>query len=242
VLRNPCSRVAFNFVIIYPHQSWCIFPLLMNIYFGRIVSDHLSKVGQTQAPHFVNGVAQIPRTRMARGQPRAGESAPKLGHNPQKQLYKFDPTSVIHTPYSHSPKPSSAPRFTMTSPTAAFVGLGLTALTPSRNASRRLQSSPARRRRFAAASPRIATMCEERTAQRSAADRTREALSAEKPLVKFRRSIDADAEQDTSFAYTSGTAGGGVDVWLISGVLLFLVPLVVFGVGVATGYIDVNPR
>jgi hypothetical protein len=91
---------------------------------------------------------------------------------------------------------------------------------------------------------RPAVMCEDKPppVQQSAADRTRAALSAEKPLVKFRRSTDDDADQNTSFAYTSGTTGGGVDVWLISSVLLFLVPVVVFAVGVATGYIDVNPR
>lgn len=80
-------------------------------------------------------------------------------------------------------------------------------------------------------------MCEETPP--SAAEQTRRALSETKPLVKFRR--EELPEEDAGFAYTSGVEKG-LDVWLISGVLFFLVPILGFVWGVATGNIDVNPR
>lgn len=81
-------------------------------------------------------------------------------------------------------------------------------------------------------------MCEEL----SPAERTRRALSATEPLVKVRRAADEIQPEDTSFRYTNGTTPGGFDVWLIIGILTFIVPLVIFAAGVATGNIDVNPR
>lgn len=84
----------------------------------------------------------------------------------------------------------------------------------------------------------VVQMCEEPV---SAAERTRRALSETKPLVKFRRETEY-LDQDVSFTYTKGVKEGGVDIWLITGILTFLVPLVGFAIGVATGNIDVNPR
>lgn len=80
-------------------------------------------------------------------------------------------------------------------------------------------------------------MCEEPL---SAAEKTRRALAETEPLVKFRRDTEyLDARAD--FAYTKGV-DKGIDVWLITGILTFLVPLVGFAIGVATGNIDVSPR
>lgn len=73
------------------------------------------------------------------------------------------------------------------------------------------------------------------------AEATRRALSADAPLVKFRRAVDVRTEDDVGFSYTSGNEGA-VDVWLVSGVLFFAVPLAVFAYFVATGVIDVTPR
>lgn len=73
----------------------------------------------------------------------------------------------------------------------------------------------------------------------SSAERTRQALSKDKSRVKFSRDI---VDGDQTFNYTSGVQKGGVDVWLITGVLVILVPLIVFAWGVTTGNIDVNPR
>lgn len=76
----------------------------------------------------------------------------------------------------------------------------------------------------------------------SAAEQTRRALSASEPMVKFRREVDSRTESDAKFSYTSGVGAGGIDVWLISTILFFLVPVVVFAIGVSAGYIDVSPR
>lgn len=86
-------------------------------------------------------------------------------------------------------------------------------------------------------------MCEpsETQANPSAADATRAALSAKAPRVQFRRGTDQRSEEDVAFSYTSGNTGG-VDIWLISGILCFLVPLVFFAIGIGSGYIDVTPR
>lgn len=80
-------------------------------------------------------------------------------------------------------------------------------------------------------------MCEEPL---SAAEKTRRSLSSSEPLVKFRRDVEY-LDQRTDFSYTKGV-DKGVDVWLVTGVLTLLVPLVGFAVGVATGNIDLNPR
>ena len=72
------------------------------------------------------------------------------------------------------------------------------------------------------------------------AERTRQVLSSVKPQVKFRK--DYEAPEIDRFEYTSGVKDGGVDVWLITGVLTLLVPLIVFVVGVKAGVIDLNPR
>lgn len=80
-------------------------------------------------------------------------------------------------------------------------------------------------------------MCEEPL---SAAERTRRALAETKPLVKFRRETEY-LDQDTSFTYTKGV-DAGVDIWLVTGVLTFLVPIVGLLVGVATGFVDLTPR
>lgn len=79
-------------------------------------------------------------------------------------------------------------------------------------------------------------MCEEL----SAAEKTRRALSETKPLVKFRKDPEY-LDQRTESAYTSG-GDQGLDVWLITGILTILVPIVGFAIGVATGSIDINPR
>lgn len=74
----------------------------------------------------------------------------------------------------------------------------------------------------------------------SSAERTRQALSKDKPMVKFSREpVD---EGDQGFNYTSGVQQGGVDIWLITGALVILVPLAIFAWGISTGNIDVNPR
>lgn len=77
--------------------------------------------------------------------------------------------------------------------------------------------------------------------QLSAAERTRRQLQESEPLVKFRKQTEY-LDRDTSFRYTSGVKKGSVDIWLITGVLTFLVPLVGFAIGVLTGNIDINPR
>lgn len=77
----------------------------------------------------------------------------------------------------------------------------------------------------------------------SPAEATRRALSADKPLVQFRKDEVTLTREDNSFSYTPGnTGGGGIDVWLVSTVLIFVTPVILFAVGVATGYIDVSPR
>lgn len=81
-------------------------------------------------------------------------------------------------------------------------------------------------------------MCDESL---SAAEKTRRALSETKPLVKFRRETDFPDEEDTSFSYTKGV-DKGIDIWLVVGILTFLVPVIGFAWGVANGIIDVNPR
>lgn len=101
-----------------------------------------------------------------------------------------------------------------------------------------------------AVSYRPARMCEspvstrEKTAaadeQLSAAEKTRRALAESEPLVKFRRDTEY-LDQRAEFTYTKGVESG-VDIWLITGILTFLVPLVGFAIGVATGNIDLNPR
>lgn len=58
-------------------------------------------------------------------------------------------------------------------------------------------------------------------------------------MVKFRREVET--EEDV-FTYTSGVKSGGIDIWLITGVLAFMVPIVILVVGIQTGFIDVNPR
>lgn len=73
------------------------------------------------------------------------------------------------------------------------------------------------------------------------AEETRRALSSSKPLVKFRKDTDFADEEHSGFAYTSGVKGG-VDVWLITGILFFVVPFIVFGVYVLNGTIDLAPR
>lgn len=77
--------------------------------------------------------------------------------------------------------------------------------------------------------------------QVSAAERTRRQLQESEPLVKFRKQTEY-LDRDTSFRYTSGVKKGSVDIWLITGVLTFLVPLVGFAIGVLSGNIDINPR
>lgn len=74
----------------------------------------------------------------------------------------------------------------------------------------------------------------------TAAEKTRRALSETKPLVKFRRDANY-LDERTASAYTNG-AGKGIDIWIVTGILTFLVPIVGLAVGVATGTIDVNPR
>lgn len=73
----------------------------------------------------------------------------------------------------------------------------------------------------------------------SSAEQTREALSNRKSKVNFRKGVTEEEKQD--FAYTSGVEGG-VDVWLITGILTFLVPLVVLIIGVKAGVVDLTPR
>lgn len=74
----------------------------------------------------------------------------------------------------------------------------------------------------------------------SAAEKTRRALSESKPLVKFRRDAEY-LDEKTDFVYTKGVESG-IDIWLIVGILTFLVPIVGFAIGVATGNIDLSPR
>eukprot|EP00177_Eucheuma_denticulatum_P001437 GFKZ01002589.1.p1 GENE.GFKZ01002589.1~~GFKZ01002589.1.p1 ORF type:complete len:130 (+),score=16.07 GFKZ01002589.1:198-587(+) len=89
-------------------------------------------------------------------------------------------------------------------------------------------------------SRRAALMCAPEEAPLSAAERTRRALSESEPLVKFRRDVEY-LDEGAEFVYTKGV-DKGVDVWLVTGVLTFLVPAVGFAVGVFTGAIDVSPR
>lgn len=74
----------------------------------------------------------------------------------------------------------------------------------------------------------------------SAAEKTRRALAESEPLVKFRRDAEY-LDKRTESAYTRDTKSG-LDVWLITGILTILVPLVGFAIGVATGNIDITPR
>lgn len=95
---------------------------------------------------------------------------------------------------------------------------------------------------------RVARMCEkpetaaEKTAVEalSAAEKTRRALAESEPLVNFRRDAEY-LDKRTESVYTKDVESG-VDIWLITGILTFLVPLVGFAIGVATGNIDVSPR
>lgn len=89
-------------------------------------------------------------------------------------------------------------------------------------------------------SRRTPIMCAPEEAPLSAAERTRRALSESQPLVKFRRDVEY-LDERTEFVYTKGV-DQGIDVWLVTGVLTFLVPAVGFAVGVLTGNIDVSPR
>ncbi len=86
---------------------------------------------------------------------------------------------------------------------------------------------------------RMTQMKETDTKPKSSAELTREALSSRKSKVSFRKGVTEDEKQD--FAYTSGVEGG-IDVWLVTGVLTFLVPLIVLLVGVKTGVVDLTPR
>lgn len=86
---------------------------------------------------------------------------------------------------------------------------------------------------------RMTQMKEAKAEQESSAELTREALSNRKSKVSFRKGVTEDEQQD--FAYTSGVEGG-VDVWLVTGVLTFLVPLIVLLVGVKAGVVDLTPR
>jgi len=72
------------------------------------------------------------------------------------------------------------------------------------------------------------------------AEATRRALTASTPLrrKKALRAMNVDPEK---FEYTSGVSSG-VDVWLISALLCFIVPAVFLGIFIANGYIDLTPR
>lgn len=78
----------------------------------------------------------------------------------------------------------------------------------------------------------------ETDAEKSSAQRTRDALSSRKSKVKFRKEL---SEEPDEFVYTSGV-DSGVDIWLIGTVLAVLVPVVVLFVAVSTGYVDLTPR
>lgn len=79
------------------------------------------------------------------------------------------------------------------------------------------------------------------TAPKDLAEETRRALSASDPLVKFRRDTDYADRDHSDFAYTSGVKSG-VDIWLITSILFFIVPFIVFFVYVQNGTIDLTPR
>ncbi len=100
------------------------------------------------------------------------------------------------------------------------------------------------------ASPRVALATKWRMTQTdadsaqetklSSAEKTRRELSKDKPMVKFRREFVE--EENNGFTYTSGVKQGGVDIWLITGLLVILVPAAFLVWGIQTGLIDVNPR
>mmetsp|Transcript_4540 Transcript_4540/g.13754 ORF Transcript_4540/g.13754 Transcript_4540/m.13754 type:complete len:124 (+) Transcript_4540:63-434(+) len=71
------------------------------------------------------------------------------------------------------------------------------------------------------------------------ADETRRLLNDGKSMVQFGRNVPKDAAQQNT-GYQAGSTG--VDVWLITGALVFLVPVIITIVGVKTGWIDLNPR
>lgn len=75
----------------------------------------------------------------------------------------------------------------------------------------------------------------------SAAEKTRRALSSSDPIVKFRKDTDYADRDYSEFAYTSGVKSGP-DIWLITGILFFIVPFIVFFVYVQNGTIDLTPR
>lgn len=75
----------------------------------------------------------------------------------------------------------------------------------------------------------------------SAAEKTRRALTDSESLIQFRRDVEI-SDNEKKFRYTTGTAEGGLDIWLVTAVLTIVVPAVGFAIGVATGNIDVNPR
>mmetsp|Transcript_14515 Transcript_14515/g.31175 ORF Transcript_14515/g.31175 Transcript_14515/m.31175 type:complete len:150 (+) Transcript_14515:264-713(+) len=75
------------------------------------------------------------------------------------------------------------------------------------------------------------------------AEATRRALAQSSPQVSFRKKR-VDLARDPAgegFSYSSGVSKG-VDVWLISALLCFLVPAVFLAIFVANGTIDLTPR
>lgn len=73
----------------------------------------------------------------------------------------------------------------------------------------------------------------------SSAERTRQALSKSPSKVKFRRSVAA--EEPDSFSYTSGVTSG-IDIWLVAGILAFVIPFAILAYAISTGIVDINPR
>ncbi|KAA8492088.1 hypothetical protein FVE85_3526 [Porphyridium purpureum] len=71
------------------------------------------------------------------------------------------------------------------------------------------------------------------------AEATRRMLAADEPQVRFRRE---ETQLDSgSFSYQSGVKDG-VDIWLIVGILSFVVPACIFAYGVAVGWVDIPRR
>mmetsp|Transcript_12955 Transcript_12955/g.23293 ORF Transcript_12955/g.23293 Transcript_12955/m.23293 type:complete len:139 (-) Transcript_12955:37-453(-) len=71
---------------------------------------------------------------------------------------------------------------------------------------------------------------------------TRKLLSSSAPQVSFRKkNMRYSDTSETDFTYTKGV-NQGVDIWLITAILGFIVPVVILAYFVANGTVDLTPR
>ncbi|KAJ8903814.1 hypothetical protein NDN08_000347 [Rhodosorus marinus] len=99
--------------------------------------------------------------------------------------------------------------------------------------------------------PRVSMSSEPNTAENTdtdadkAAEEARRILNDGDSMVDLGGSYQAPREGQRYAATSSGgyqPGSKGLDVWLITGLLVFLVPIVITIVGVINGWIDLDPR